>query len=213
MVFSSLCLLLPKAYSYDDGDFQVWITEAEEFKINDVSKITIEEEQRFGDDASEFYYQHYDGGFTYDVNKHFVVSLNYRQIYAKAKTHSKFKEENQPYAYVTAKCDLRGFKLEDRNRFEYRHFDYQGDSWRYRNKFTVKLPWKFSAFEIQPYLADEIFLDLNGIDFNRNRYSCGCGFTIIKNLKGELFYLLQSAKSNGGWAQTNVLGTKIKISF
>ncbi len=35
------------AYAYDDGDFQVWNTNAEEFKIDKYSKIAIEEEFRW----------------------------------------------------------------------------------------------------------------------------------------------------------------------
>lgn len=201
------------AYPYDDGDFQVWNTEIEEIRINKSSKIILEQELRFGDDANELYYQHYDGGYSYDFNKHFTLGINYRQVYAKPKAHAKFQEENRPHLNAIMKYELFGCNLEDRNRLEYRHFNYQEDSWRYRNKFTIKLPWKFTGFAIRPYLADEIFLNLNGIDFNRNRFYCGFEFTIIKNLKGELFYMLQSTKSNGAWTQTNVLGPRIKIVF
>jgi hypothetical protein len=206
-------MITVKAYAYDDGDFQVWNTEMEEFKINKSSKVTLEQELRFGNDASELYYQHYDGGYVYDFNKHFSLGLNYRQIYDRKTSRDRFRIENRPHINAIAKYELFGFNLEDRNRLEYRHFDYQEDSWRYRNKFTIKLPWKFTPLEIRPYLADEMFLNLNGIDFNRNRFYCGFEFNIIKNLKGELFYMLQSTKSNGEWIQANVLGPRIKIVF
>jgi len=200
-------------YSYDDGDFQVWNTEIEEFKINKSSKMVLEEELRFGDDAHELYYQHYDGGYVYDFNKHLTLGIHYRQVYAKPKVHVKFQEENRLHLNAITKYELFGYNLEDRNRLEYRHFDYQEDSWRYRNKFTVKFPWRFTNFAIRPYVANEIFLNLNGIDFNRNRFYCGLEFAIIKNLKGELFYMLQSTKSNGTWTQANVLGPRIKVVF
>lgn len=210
-------LLTPVAiifvHAYDDGDFQVWNTEVEELKINKSSKITLEQELRFGNDASELYYQHYDGGYACDFNKHFTLGINYRQVYDRKTSRDRFKIENRPHINATAKYELFGFNLEDRNRLEYRHFDYQEDSWRYRNKFSAKLPWKFTSFAIRPYLADEMFLNLNGIDFNRNRFYCGFEFNITKNVKGELFYMLQSTKSNGEWTQANVSGTKIKIAF
>ena len=213
VIISLLFLSISKIYAYDDGDFQVWNTEVEEFKINKSSKIVLEEELRFADDASELYYQHYDGGYAYDFNKHFTLSMNYRQVYEKKASHGKFKVENRPHINAIAKDELSGFNLEDRNRLEYRHFDYQEDSWRYRNKFTVKLPWKFTSLQIRPYLSDEMFLNLNGINFNRNRFYCGFEFNITKNVKGELFYMLQSSKSNGEWKQANVLGPRIKIAF
>lgn len=197
-------------YAYDDGDFQVWNTENQEFKVNKELKITTEEEFRWGNDASDFYYHHYDAGFVYGVNKNLDLGVNYRQVYEKKS--GDFKEENRPYINGTLKFDLSGFKLEDRNRFEYRHFDYQEDSWRYRNKFTLRSPWKFTKLEIQPYLADEIFVDLNERIFNRNRFYSGFGLSLTKNLKAEIYYLLQSTKGSS-WTDANVLGTKLKLVF
>ncbi|MDD4894159.1 MAG: DUF2490 domain-containing protein [Candidatus Omnitrophica bacterium] len=214
--FLTLTLILAApiaAYTYDDGDFQVWHTEIQEKEINKESRLTLEEELRFGDDASELYYYYFDIGYAYDVNKNLTLGLNYRQIYDKKQPYNKFKIENRPHINATLKYALSGFQLDDRNRLEYRHFDYQEDSWEYRNKFTVKFPWKFTRLQIQPYLADEIFLKLNGIDLNRNRLYSGFMFTVLKNLKAEIYYLLQKTKSSGKWTAVNVLGSKVKVSF
>jgi hypothetical protein len=97
---------------------------------------------------------------------------------------------------------------------EYRHFDYQTDSWRYRNKLTMKLPWKFTRIEIQPYLADEIFVGFGGISqFNQNRFSSGLLMNLTKNIKAEIYYMLQSTKGSGKWLDANVLGTKLRVLF
>ncbi len=201
------------AFAYDDGDFQVWHTEIQEKEINEGSRVALEEEFRFGDDADEFYYYHFDMGYERDMNKYLTLGLNYRQVYAKSQPHTKFKVENRPYMNAILKYELEGFKLENRNRLEYRHFDYQEDSWRYRDKFTVKFPWKFTKLKIQPYLADEIFLNLNGIDLNQNRFYSGFAFFILKNLKIDIYYLLQAAKASGKWKDANILGSKVKLIF
>ena len=199
-------------YAYDDGDFQVWNTDVEEFKINDDSKLALEEEFRWGDNANEFYYHHYDIGFFYNLKKYLNIGGGYRHIYELKK--GKFKIENEPYVTLTLLWGLKGLKLEDRSRMEYRHFDYQADSWRYRNKLTMKLPWKFTKMEIQPYLSDEILIGFGGIsEFNQNRYSCGLGMNLTKNVKAEIYYMLQSTKSSGRWIDANVLGTKVKLVF
>jgi len=200
-----------QSYAYDDGDFQIWHTENQEFKISKDFKTTLEEEFRWGDDASDFYYHHYDGGVVWGVNKYLDLGLNYRQVYEKKK--NKFKEENRPHGNATLKWELEGFKFEDRNRIEYRHFDYQDDSWRYRNKLTIKFPWKFTKIEIQPFLADEVFVDLNDNGFSRNRFYSGLGMNFTKNIKAEVYYMLQSSKSSGKWTNANVFGTKLKIAF
>jgi len=199
-------------YAYDDGDFQVWNTETEEFKINKEAKMVLEEEFRWGGSAKEFYYQHYDLGFFYNLQKYLNVGAGYRHVLSKSK--GKFRVENEPYITATLLWDIAKFKLDDRSRLEYNHFDYKDDTWRYRNKLTLKLPWKFTRFEVQPYLADEIFILFDdGQRLNQNRFSAGLAMTITKNLKGEIYYMLQDTKSSGRWSSINVLGTKVKLLF
>jgi len=205
-------MLTAKVYAYDDHDFQVWNTDVEEFKINKDAKIALEEEFRWGDNASEFYYHHYDIGFFYNLKKFLNVGGGYRRIYELKK--GEFKVEDEPYVTTTLLWDLKGFKFEDRNRLEYRYFDCQNDSWRYRNKITVKLPRRFTKMEVQPYLSDEIFIGFNGSSqFNQNRFSSGLSMNITKDIKAEIYYMLQSSKGSDVWVDTNVLGTKLKIAF
>jgi hypothetical protein len=203
---------IAKIYAYDDGDFQVWNTEVEEFKINQDVKIAFEQEFRWGGSAKEFYYQHYDIGFFYNLQKYLNVGGGYRHVLSRSR--DKFLIENEPYITATLLWDLAGFKFDDRSRLEYNHFDYKDDTWRYRNKFTVKAPWKLTKFEIQPYLSDEIFILFDDSQrLNTNRFSAGLGMTITKNLKGEIYYMLQDTKNSGKWTDINVLGTKLKLSF
>jgi len=201
-----------KAHAYDNGDFQVWNTDVEELKVNDKTKIALEEEFRWGDNANEFYYHHYDLGLFYNLNKYLNVGGGHRQIYELKSGY--FKPEEAPYVTATLFGDLKGFKFDDRNRVEYRHFSYQTDSWRYRNKFTIKFPWKFTKIEIQPYVSDEMLIVFGAIDqFNENRFSPGISFNLTKNIKAELYYMLRSTKGRDTWVDTNVLGTKLKIAF
>ena len=203
--------LMTTVYAYDDGDFQIWNTENQEFKVNKESRITLEEEFRWGDDAGDFYYHHYDTGFIHSFNQNLDLQANYRQVYEKKK--GEFKEESRPHLNATLKFELYAFKLDDRNRIEYQHFDYKTDTWRYRNKFAVKFPWKLTRLEIQPYVADEIFVELEDGSLSRNRLYSGLEFTIIKHIKGGVYYLLQSSKSSTQWVDAYVTGTKLKLIF
>lgn len=92
------------AYAYDNGDFQVWNTDGQEKKISEDAKITAEEEFRWGDNANQLYYHHYDLGILYSFNKNFDLSLNYRHIYERKK--GKFRIENEPNINAILKWDL-----------------------------------------------------------------------------------------------------------
>ena len=97
---------------------------------------------------------------------------------------------------------------------EYRHFDYQSDSWRYRNKITIKLTSKLTRIEIQPYLSDELLIGFSKIsELNQNRFACGFGMSLTTNTNVDIYYILVSTKSSGLWIDSNVLGTKLKLVF
>jgi len=201
------------AYAYDNHDFQVWNTDAEEVRLNKSSKLTFEQEFRWGDNASDFFYQHYDQSYVYLLNKYFNFGGGFR--YVKEKKNDKFRDEAEPYFVTFTYWDLAGFKFSDRNRLEYRYFDYQASFWRFRNKLDIKLPWKFTRFEIQPMIADEIFLKLHGINLNENRLYAGFAFSLTRNLRGELCYIFKTSKNSGTctWNDTNVLNAKLKLAL
>lgn len=204
--------LAAQAHAYDDHDFQIWNTDTEELKINDHWKVSTEQEFRWGDNASELFYQHYDVGAFYSFTKWFSAGGGYRHVLTKSK--GKYGIEQEPYIHITVAGEAAGFKLESRNRFEYDHFDHQTDFGRYRNKFTLKFPWKVTALEVQPFVADELFLRFMKSDaFTQNRFFAGFALSVTKNFKGELYYMLQSAKSGEVWKDANVFGVKMKIGF
>lgn len=201
------------AHAYDNHDFQVWNTDSEEVKLNKFSKLVFEQEFRWADNASEFYYQHYDQGYVYFFNQYFNFGGGLR--YIKEKKVDKFRDETEPYFMAFGYWNPAGFNLSDRIRIEYRYYDYQVSSWRFRNKLDIKFPWKFTKFQIQPMVSDEIFFRFNGIDLNENRLYAGFAFILTKNLKGEFCYLFRTTKNPGicTWKDTNVLSAKLKLAF
>jgi len=199
------------AHAYEDGDFQIWHTQAQDFSFGKKAHVTMEEEFRYGGDASQFYYQHYQAGLAYDVNKYLGVEADYRQIWDLK--NGKFEPEYRPHLNATIKLAAYGFKLSDRNRLEFRYFDDRSTGLRYRNKLTLKYPLTLGGFGFEPYVADEIFADLEGVIIRTNRLYAGMGLDLVKHLKGEVYYLLQSSKKSGKWTNANVLGLKLKLSF
>jgi len=200
------------AYAYDRGDFQIWHTENQEVGIGKGTKVTQEEEWRFGENASEFYRQHYDWGVVYGFDKRLDIGFNYRQVYEKIKR--KWMEENRPHVNATVKLDIWKLKFEDRNRLEYRHFRHKDDFIRYRNKFTLKYPFDFKTIKVAPYTSDEIFVASNGTGFNENRFYAGIEFGLTKYAKCDVYYMLKENKvKDDKWAFANVLGMKMKIAL
>jgi len=212
LLIALLLVSTVNAYVYAN-DSQVWNIDTEDFKINKTSKLSLEQEFRWKNDAGDFYYQHYDVGYIYLLNDYFNFGGGFR--YIKQKVNDKFRDGSEPYLAAFMFWNPAGFNLSDRIRLEYRYFDYQSDACIFRNKLDIKLPWKFTAFEFQPMVADEIFFKFNGGVLDENRLSAGFAFRLTKNLKGELCYMLRSTKNAGicTWSYTNVLSTKLKLAF
>lgn len=198
-------------FAYDDGDFQYWNTESVSWKTGDL-KLGLEEEFRLGDDAGNLYYNHTDLSAAYSgLADWFTLGINYRHILEDK--DSDWKKENRPHLNATVKFKALDFGFSNRFRFEYRNREDAENYWRYRNKFSVKLPIKLTRLGIQPYMADEIFYDFDAETLNRNRLYGGISLDIIKGLSGQIFYLWETTEKSDKWNDAHVLGTKLKLSF
>ncbi len=200
-------------FGFEDGDFQLWSTAKANFEVNKQWKGKFEEEFRFGGDAGELYYQHSDLGFVYGALAEWIdIGLNYRLVFEKDGA-GRWRQENRPHFNVIFKGKLSDLSVSNRSRFEYREREIKKDIWRYRNKTTVKFPVKLTALKLQPYIADEAFINFGEQDITRNRFYSGFSMTLSKRLKGELFYLWQASKSSGAWQDINVLGVQLQVYF
>jgi len=137
--------LLPAAVgvAYPSGDFQVWNTDTIEMKALPALKVAAEAEFRRGDDAMEFFYQHYDGGILWTASPLLSMGAGYRHVMERK--NGDFRSEFEPYATLTLSASLLGATFETRSRQEFRHFTWAADSWRYRNRTAVKFPLRPQA--------------------------------------------------------------------
>lgn len=199
--------------AFAESNFEYWNTEKAEWKFHKDLKVTAEGEFRVRTNGLGFYYQHTDAGLVYSgIGKWLDLGINYRLIFGKTPKYG-WISENRLHMNATLKHKLFGFGLSSRSRFEYRGIESATDRWRYRNKFTIKAPWKLTRFEIQPYIAEEIFVDFYKKDLNRNRLYGGVSIKIWKHLKGSIYYLWQANRVKNGWYHNNVFGTKLKLTF
>lgn len=217
-------LVIPKSiFSDNDGDWQYWNTESIDWKIIDVKKdyldtveAKVETEFRWGDNVGELYYYHGDFGISFNklFEKWFSFGLNYRQVYELK--DSDWVVEHRPYINGTIKINLGEWELSNRSRFEYRDTETY-NAWRYRNLTALIFPWKFTSWNIRPYVADEIFYDFHVDELNRNRLYAGFKIGkifLLECLKGDI-YLLWQSKKKPDWGDEDyyISGTKLRVHF
>lgn len=194
-------------------DFQFWSTAGASAGLSKNSSIAFEEEFRFRDNAGRFYYHHSDLGFVYTGLADWLsVGFNYRQIFEED-SMGEWRQENRPHLNATLTGKVSGLSVSNRSRLEYRDREIKDDLWRYRNKLTVNLPAELTPLKLQPYFADEVFLNVEGRAFEINRACVGLTTNLLKNLKGDVYYVRQSSCSTDHWTDINIIGIQLRIAF
>ncbi|MBL7156617.1 MAG: DUF2490 domain-containing protein [Candidatus Omnitrophica bacterium] len=200
------------ARAFQNGDFQYWNVETIQVKISDKAKLGIQEEFRFGDNASTWYYNHTDIGIKYKTNKYLETGVFYRQIIEKKSKH--WNPEYRPHIDATLQIDLFSFRLKDRNRIAYRIRGNKHGTWSYRNKAYIGLPFDIRNIKFTPYVADEIFIQTDTKGISRNRLYLGMKFPFVEKLTVDVFYLRQATRgAKDKWTDYNIFGTSATISF
>lgn len=201
-------------FGFDDKGFQYWAVTKASLDINKEWKAVFEEEFKLGDDGGNLYYRHSDIGFVYKGLADWVdLGLNFRHAYEKD-SKDRWKQENRPHFNITFKGKMFGLNVTDRSRLEYRDRENRDDMWRYRNKFTIKFPTELTKLKLRPYIADEIFINLDHEDLNRNRLYAGVSFDLSEDMTAGLYYMWQSSRSSSGeWNDVYVLGTSLTFAF
>ena len=217
-VFASVFVLLTiiggTCFGSTDGNAEYWQGIGLDFNLDEYWKITVREELRLGKSGDDPHLHNTDIGLVYKGFGDWLdVGLNFKKEYERDSS-GKFRRENRPHLNLTLKGQLYGLKVADRSRLEFRDKENTEDIWRYRNKFTINLPFTLTKYNLQPYISDEIFINLGESTIKQNRFSAGLSFKLKENVKTNVYYMYKSSmSSSSGWIDTNVIGTNVVFVF
>jgi len=217
-VFSSMLVLVTivggNCFGSTDGNAEYWQEIGLDFNMDNDWKIRVREELRLGKSGDDPFLHNTDVGLVYmGLADWFDVSLNFKKEYERDSS-GKFRRENRPHLNLMFKGEMFGCKVGDRTRLEYRDKETTDDYWRFRNKFTINLPFTLTKYNLQPYLSDEIFINLGESTVKQNRFVSGLSFKLSKNIKTNVYYMYKSSMSaSSGWNDTNVIGTSVVFVF
>jgi len=171
----------------EDEDFGIWNNNEVEVKIKDRLKITAGEELRYRE-AQGLYYFESRVGTSYKASEYLTIGGDYLEATSlrKVSGRNRWFWESRPRIYFTPQYKFHGWLFENRNLLEFRFKQSAQDTFRYRNRFGITAPYKWTTLELQPYATDEIFLETDKRGIAENRLYAGFKMHFYKNLYGTI---------------------------
>jgi hypothetical protein len=195
------------------GNLEYWQEIGVSHDINEDWVVHAEEEFRAGRHNGNPYLHNVNVGLVYKkVSDWLDIGLDFKKEYEKDST-GKFRQENRPHLNISFKGKLLNIDAGNRLRLEYRDRESKEDLFRLRHQIKLKFPLKFTRLELQPFVAEEFFINLGENNVSQNRLSAGFSSRAAKNIDIRVYYMLKTSKITGGWEDTNVIGTGLVLRF
>ena len=200
-------LIIPSIlFSQGFDDTQLWHAEKFEKPINDKTSLALEQDFRIGKNMTNLVYFHADFGIKRIINKTFSFNLNFREVFEQK--GPELTREHRPHGQIAWKRELGPLAISSRARLEYRIRQDKDPLFRNRDMLSLKFGKGFTSLMLVPYVADEIFYDLEESELNRNRFYIGAEIGSIKMIKPVMYFLIQSGYTDEEWSHIGILGFK-----
>lgn len=184
------------------------------------SNLVFSFNQEFrGKEPLGFFYQHSDIQAKYLFGDYIDIFTDYRLIFQEKTVKAGFKDQSMFLEGFDLKSsDTQYGKISLRSRLEIGLNPYPTPTSYQLNEFPkYNLPWKFTKFQFNPFVADEMFFDCrNNLDFDKNRVYLGIDWQISKRIKCSTYYFresVQPSSTKGRWTQADVIDQSITFVF
>lgn len=230
-----LCILVP-ATAWADWLLLLHSEAGSRFGDNWEAKIEVE--GKFRDNMREYYDLEVMPWAAYRFTAWFKFGLGWRELvwrtnragYTKqvendrgAQTYSQvsghyWQVEHRPLADFMFTVTAWLITIEERLRVEYRQIENQDAFFRYRNRLRLRPPWKWTEYELRPWVAWEGYYEDNpswppGERLNRHRLFIGLDALIDSKIKTGGYYYYEYVLLNGEWGYNNEIGLEISMAY
>ncbi len=201
-------------------DFQIWQNFEIEYNINKRFLGHIQEQARFSENSTRFYYYYVDLGIIYKITKNIRINADYIFI-QKRRLNDTYSSRHQYNFHLNFR--KKWYRTTILNRFltegQYSDFLTSSQGKRLsdiylRNKLSIR--YKINS-NLIPYISNEIYYKLDGGNFergfNRNRISLGFLYKLENNWLFQTFYMFEHNFNIAKPIQNFALGFGISKSF
>ena len=159
---------------------------------------------------SDTFFGYADINYRYSIDQNWSLEAGYR--HAVLELSNGWREEYRPMFALYWKSKLSEGTFSNRSRIELRYFEGNAkDRLRYRNESVWNARNTITAYQLTPFVEEELFYDITDSEFNTNWLTFGVSKFWTKGIKWKLGYRLQSQKFTGEWESRHILVTGISF--
>ena len=226
--FFALCAAMLATASYAAAEDEVWTKITLEAKLHDRVALKLEEENKFSEDRNIcestllMLNIKIANWISLGLGDSIIQERKEKAVYTKTGLLQRdhyWQQEHRPTGDISISQDIKGWRIDMRNRFELRDKDDGSDAYlRYRNRLRLRTPYKWTQYAISPFASWEMFIEdkdgLEGSDrFNQCRTQIGLSAKITDNVSSSVYYTLEHDKSDNTWTPTNIFGIELNFNF
>ena len=208
-----MLLLVPAVLNAKNGDWQQWTESRFVYKINDDFDASFRYEQRLEEDASRFAVNIFEPIFTWHQSKNWDFNVTYRRF---ERYEPAASANNEATTAVTLKLPIsKELDFSNRFRFQFVVPEGSGPDWYtlYRNKTELRAKLKVEDFEFQPFIWEELFVNIDEGLIDQNRAAVGVGFPITEELVADFAFMRLDRKTAAGWEWHPIGLVSLKVVF
>lgn len=182
----------------DEND-QYWLTGGVKGGLADGLTLKVSGQNRYRNE--DHYYRHFDYGLEYKLNPDWAVGGTFRDQSVKS---SKGVWRSTNGYMLDAINTMKGCGAELKSRLRFCYFDpnYAADAATdFRPRFDLAPAKGFTAWNMKPYVADEIMYNFDDRNLYRNRLSFGLKFNPVKPLSLDLSLMHERTEIAGQRAE------------
>lgn len=217
--FTSLILLSVRGFA-QEKDFQSWNEFELEKKLSKKLTLSLSEEFRFVNNATQFDKWASSFGGNYGINKYVEIGLFYRYAYSRD-LDGENENGHRVYGDIAFSYKIQRVSASYRMRYQYQvttpYISREGISNEQYLRNRIKVKYNVPKIPLNPYVEIEYYYSLNnpyGQDIDRSRYTLGADYSITKHLSAGLYYRIQYRRESFNNPQNSyVLGTSVGYRF
>ena len=177
------------------------------------AEVFIDGQYKYEGPFESNFFRRFEAGGELDISKRISLRASLKNI--SILDGNSWNCQYVPGVAATIKWKPSRLEVDLRNTFEVWNIMEEGDvQFRLKQRIKVAAPLKLKDTGIKPYLSEEYMAAINSNDhFVRNRISAGNTIYLGKVVSIDVYYMWQRKNGTPEWEDTNVLGTKLSLSF